>query len=110
MAADQVQFPVPQVERHAASVDAIADSVAQARAAVTEVTMSSQAYGQLCQFLPGLLSPLFDQAVSAMTDATDSLRGTADSLRAAAASAAATDAAAGERVTTAGAPVLDLPL
>ena len=110
MAADRVQFPVPEVERHAGSVDGIADSVGLARAAVTEVTMSSEAYGQLCQFLPGLLSPLFDQAVSAMNDATDSLRGTADHLRAAAASAATTDATAGERVATAGAPLLELPL
>jgi hypothetical protein len=105
-----MQFPVADVERHAGSVDGIADSVLQARAAVTEVTMSSEAYGQLCQFLPGLLSPLFDQAVRAMNDATDSLRGTADNLRAAAASTATSDGRAGERVSGAGAPLHELPL
>ena len=72
--------------------------------------MDAEAYGQLCEFLPGLLNPLFNQAVSAMADATDALRETADNLRAAVVSVAATDATASERVTTAGAPLLDLPL
>ncbi len=110
MAGDEVQFPAPAVERHAGSVDGIADSVLQARAAVTEVTMGTEAYGQLCQFLPTLLNPVFSQAVTALNDATDALRETADNLRAAAAEVTATDARAGEDVTAAGAPRLDLPL
>ncbi|MFI5932010.1 type VII secretion target [Actinoplanes sp. NPDC051494] len=110
MAGDEVRFPAPEVERHAGSVDRIAESVVQARAAVNEVTMDNEAYGQLCQFLPVLLNPVFSQAVSAMNDATDALRETADNLRAAAASVTATDARVDERITGAGAPLLDLPL
>ena len=106
----EVQFPAPAVQRHAGSVDGIADSVLQARAAVNTVVMDAEAYGQLCQFLPGLLNPLFNQAIGAMTEATDALRETADNLRAAVASVTETDATANERVTAAGAPLLDLPL
>jgi uncharacterized protein YukE len=105
--AGEVQFPAPAVTGHAGSVDAIADSVVQARAAVTEVTMSTEAYGQLCQFLPGLLSPVFSQAVSALNDATDSLREIADNLRAVAASVTATDSAVARDV---GSARLELPL
>ncbi|BCJ56039.1 hypothetical protein Asp14428_75140 [Actinoplanes sp. NBRC 14428] len=110
MAGEEIRFPAPAVERHAGSVDGIADSVVRARAAVTEVAMGAEAYGQLCQFLPVLLNPLFDQAIGAMNDATDALRETADNLRAAAASVTATDVKAGGRITSAGAPMLDLPL
>jgi hypothetical protein len=50
-------FPADSVRRHAAAVDAIAADVEQARGAAAEVTMDTQAYGMLCQFLPALLMP-----------------------------------------------------
>ncbi|MEV6597691.1 type VII secretion target [Actinoplanes sp. NPDC051346] len=109
MPGDEIQFPAAAVARHAASVDGIADAVRQARSAVQEVTMDSQAYGQLCQFLPTLLTPLFELAVDALDDADDALRDTAQGLRAVAASTTATDEAAGRRVRTAGA-LPELPL
>ncbi|MFC4069570.1 type VII secretion target [Actinoplanes subglobosus] len=99
-----LRFPAEDVLRHAGSTDAVADAVEQARSAVREVTMDPQAYGQLCQFLPGLLSPIFAEAASALTDTGESLRGTAHHLRAAAASITATDTTAGDSIRDAGRP------
>ncbi|GGQ59220.1 hypothetical protein [Couchioplanes azureus] len=110
MPADGIAFPAAAVEHHAAGVEGVADAVRQARSAVREVTLDSQAYGQLCQFLPGLLSPLFALALDALDDADDALRDTAGNLRAVATSTTATDDAAGRRVRTAGGPGLHLPL
>ncbi|OJF13199.1 type VII secretion target [Couchioplanes caeruleus] len=109
MPADDVRFPAAAVEHHAAGVDGIAEAVGRARSAVHEVTMDTQAYGQLCQFLPNLLSPVFALALDALDDAGDTLRDTADNLRAAAADHTATDNATSRRVRTAGGPLLDLP-
>ena len=110
MTAEAVQFPADAVHRHASTVDGVADAVAHARAAVHELSMDTQAYGQLCQFLPELLSPIFSLAVDALDDNGVALRETADSLRTVAAASTATDASAGRRVQAAGGPLLDLPL
>jgi hypothetical protein len=47
---EYLQFPPAEMRRHAGSVEAIADAVRDARAAVHAVTMDTEAYGQLCQF------------------------------------------------------------
>jgi hypothetical protein len=100
--ADDVQFPAAAVRQHAAGVDGIADAVRLARSAVHETSMDTQAYGQLCQFLPGLLSPLFALATGALGDAGESLQEAADNLRAAAAGTTATDQDAARRLMAAG--------
>lgn len=110
MAGDGIQFPPVAVQQHAGTVDAVADAIRQARSAVHEVTMDTQAYGQLCQFLPGLLSPLFALAIGALDDTDDSLRETAAHLRAVVNSTIATDDQAGRQATAAGRPLPELPL
>jgi Excreted virulence factor EspC, type VII ESX diderm len=99
-----LHFPADDVLHHADSTDAVADAVEQARSAVHEVTMDPQAYGQLCQFLSGLLSPIFAEAASTLADTGESLRETARHLRAAAADFAATDTAAADSIRDAGRP------
>ena len=105
-----LQFPPAEIRRHAGSVDGIADAVQTARGAVHEVTMDTQAYGQLCQFLPAILSPIFSLATGALNDAEDSLRETAGKLRSTVSEATATDESAGRRVRTSGASLPELPL
>ncbi|MFI7540049.1 type VII secretion target [Actinoplanes sp. NPDC049599] len=105
-----LEFPAESVLRHAAAVSDAADRMTQARAAVGEVTMDSQAYGQLCQFLPNLLSPVFDSAVGVMNDAVDALEETALKLRATASDMDATDAGSASRLDHAAGSGLDLPL
>lgn len=94
-----VQVSTATVLRHAAVVDELAAQMATARSAVREVTMSHQAYGELCQFLPGLLSPLFGGAVEVLNGAVDALSETAIKLRAAAGALDATDAGNARQVS-----------
>ncbi|GGK95967.1 type VII secretion target [Mangrovihabitans endophyticus] len=105
-----VQFPADAVLRHATAVSGVSEEMAQARAAVDQVVMDSQAYGQLCQFLPTLLSPLFGDATEAMNDAVDALGETALKLRATASTMTATDTGSAEKLTAAASPTIELPL
>jgi hypothetical protein len=107
---DGVEFPAASVLLHAAAVSEASDQMTQARSAVREVTMDSQAYGQLCQFLPGLLSPLFGSAVEVMNDAVDALGETALKLRATAVDMEAADAGSARRLDHAAGPGFALPL
>jgi hypothetical protein len=111
MAADQVQFPADQVERHAGTVDRVGDAMRTARGAVHEVTMDTEAYGQLCQFLPAILSPVFGLGVDALNSTIDALEETAAKLRTTTTTTRATDMAGAGRVTRAGSgPAIELPL
>jgi hypothetical protein len=112
MAGEVVEFPIGLVRQHAGTVDNVADAVQTARSAVHEVTMDTQAYGQLCQFLPVLLSPVFGLALDALQESMSALHETAGKLRTAAGSTESTDTA---RETTiaqipADHPGLQLPL
>jgi hypothetical protein len=111
--ADRVQFPVHLVEQHAGTVERVAEAVQTARSAVHEVTIDTGAYGQLCQFLPGILSPVFGMGVDALHGAVEALHETATKLRTTAAGTHGTDVASGDRITkagTGGRPAIELPL
>ena len=114
MGADElVQFPIELVRRHAGEVGQVAEAMQTAQSAVHEVSMDSQAYGVLCQFLPALLSPVFDLGVDALRGSVEALHETAAGLRGAAADTAATDATNARAIGAAGrAPgsPLELPL
>jgi hypothetical protein len=105
-----VEFPADAVLRHATAVDEAAEQMGQARSAVREVIMDGRAYGQLCQFLPGLLSPIFDSAADVMTDAVDSLSETALKLRSTSSAMEATDAGSARRISNAAGAGPVLPL
>ena len=105
-----VQFPAEAVLRHADQVNQASNDLATARAAVGAVTMDSEAYGQLCQFLPTLLSPLFSSAANVMNDAVEALGETALNLRKIASDMAATDASNARELNAAAGSGLDLPL
>jgi len=105
-----VKFPAEAVLQHAGAVREASDAMAQARAAAGEVAMDSQAYGQLCQFLPALLSPLFGVATEVMSDAVEALGETALKLRTTASDLTSTDAGSARRLDAAAGPGLDLPL
>ena len=81
MGSDEVRLPVEAVLQHSDSVSAVAAAVLEARAAVAQVSMDSQAYGMLCQFLPGVLSGVFEAAVVAMNGSAEALQETALNLR-----------------------------
>jgi hypothetical protein len=94
----ELRFPGRAVERHAGSVDQVAEAMETARSAVRDVTMDHDAYGMLCQFVPGVLSPVFEAGVDALHGSVDALHETAARLRSTAASMTATDEASGRRI------------
>jgi hypothetical protein len=105
-----VEFPAASVLQHATAVSETSDRMAQAKSAVREVTMDGQVYGQLCQFVPGLLSPIFGSAVEVMTDAVDALGETALKLRATATAMEAADVGSARRLDHAAGSGFVLPL
>ena len=112
VAGEVVEFPISLVTQHAGTVDAVADAVSTARSAVHEVTMDTQAYGLLCQFLPALLSPVFGLALDALHESIGSLQETADKLRMAASNTEVTDTERGTAIAQIPAqhPGMSLPL
>ncbi|GII22659.1 type VII secretion target [Planosporangium mesophilum] len=108
-----VRFPAEVVQHHAGVVEQVSEAVETARSAVREVTMDTQAYGVLCQFLPALLTPVFDLGVDALHSSVDALRETAAKLRTAAENTVGTDVSSAQRIGAAGEsgrPRLELPL
>jgi hypothetical protein len=105
-----VEFPAESIRQHVITVNDVSEQMSLARSAVREVTMDSQAYGQLCQFLPSLLTPLFGGAAEAMSDAVEALAETSLKLRATVLAMEATDAANARALHDAAGPAIDLPL
>jgi hypothetical protein len=94
----ELGFDAAEVYRHAAGIDTTADAVRMARSAVHDVAMDAQAYGQLCQFLPGLLTPLFALASTALARSAGALDETAAKLRDTAGEMRAADTSAARRI------------
>jgi hypothetical protein len=67
---------------HAGAVGRVADAVAQARAAAAHVSLGREAYGQLCQFLPGMLEQTTTAAVDTLAAAVEVARETGGRLQA----------------------------
>lgn len=105
-----MEFPAEAVGNHAGVVSDTSEEIARARTAVGAVTMDSQAYGQFCQFLPTMLSPLFGIATEAMDDAVEALAETALKLHATASDMTATDTGSARGLSAAAATRPDLPL
>jgi hypothetical protein len=66
---------------HAARIEALADEVAQAKAAGNQVQLGAGAYGQLCTIVPMIVGFLQGLVIGGLDDANQSLRHTADQLR-----------------------------
>lgn len=85
----------------------------RARSTVRDVVMDTDAYGQLCQFLPRTLSPIFGLGADALYKTVDALHETAAALRTTASTMSATDIASSRRITKTGegtGPALELLL
>jgi uncharacterized protein YukE len=77
---DGVRVDPEAVRAHGETVREIAAGVDQARAAAAQVYMGREAYGQLCQFLPGMFDETQSAAVDALTEASSALDETATKL------------------------------
>lgn len=91
---DSSQVDPDRLRRHAIAVDEVTVQVSRALDAATHVRLGDSAYGQLCQFVPALLSPLHDTADQVLVHTRDALRESGQAVRDAAAAYQDNDAAA----------------
>lgn len=108
----EIVIPVEAVRRHSVNIDNVAAAVHEARSAAHAVTIETEAYGQICSFLPTLLNPLFALTLSAYVRAEEALQETSVSLRTAAARAEESDKESSRRInaTSHARPRIQLPL
>ena len=78
--ADGYAVVAAELKTHAGSVEQVAGDVETARSAASSVTVDAGAYGQLCSWLPGLITPVQQSAVDALAAAVGALDATAVSL------------------------------
>ena len=81
--ADGFKVAPQELVKHAGAIERIAGQVVTAAQAAQTVRTDSQAYGQLCQFIPSLLAGPGREAAGGLTDAVGALHDTATGLVAA---------------------------
>jgi hypothetical protein len=70
-----------ELRGHAKKLDDLADRLGTALDAARQVSMSDDAYGKICQFLPPLINGLEDQAYDALAAAQNGTSETATKIR-----------------------------
>ena len=78
--ADGYEVVAAELHTHAGSVGQVSAEVDGARSAASAVTLGAEAYGQLCSWLPGLITPVQQSAVDVLAEAAAALDATAVSL------------------------------
>ncbi|GAB2686444.1 hypothetical protein GCM10027271_56430 [Saccharopolyspora gloriosae] len=66
---------------HASHLDALTDRLGTALSAAQEVSMSDEAYGLLCSFLPPIVNPTEEEGVNALKAAREGVEVTAENIR-----------------------------
>ncbi|MCI2415796.1 ESX-1 secretion-associated protein [Saccharopolyspora sp. K220] len=66
---------------HASHLDGLVDRVNTAISAAQTVSMSDDAYGLLCSFLPPIINPMEQDGMDALKAAEEGLSTTADNVR-----------------------------
>ncbi|HEY6424639.1 MAG TPA: type VII secretion target [Pseudonocardiaceae bacterium] len=78
---DQYEVLTEALREHAKKIDGFADRLAQAVDAAREMSLPTDAYGQLCQMLPAMLNPLQDIGVTALDSGARRLDTTATNVK-----------------------------
>ncbi len=82
---------VEALDKHARNLDDRAAAVSEALAAATSVSVSEDAYGIICQFLPPCINPVEDEGINALKAAVECLQEDAQDIRSTAAAYRNTD-------------------
>ncbi|UQU64320.1 ESX-1 secretion-associated protein [Couchioplanes caeruleus] len=98
MTAPEFQVNPASLVEHAGEIDRIGDGISTAADAGHAVQTDAGAYGQLCQFVPGLLNGLQQAMIDGMATAAGSAHETADAVRSVAAAYEGADTAAADRL------------
>jgi uncharacterized protein YukE len=66
---------------HASHIEGLTDRLQTAISAAETVSMSDDAYGLLCSFLPPIINPMEEEGVQALKAASEGLTITAENVR-----------------------------
>jgi hypothetical protein len=66
---------------HASHLDGLTDRLETAISAAQTVSMSDEAYGLLCSFLPPIVNPMEEEGMNALKAAREGVDTTADNVR-----------------------------
>ncbi|MBB5154383.1 type VII secretion target [Saccharopolyspora phatthalungensis] len=72
---------VEELTAHASHLDGLTDRLATAVSAAETVSMSDEAYGLLCSFLPPIVNPMEEEGMNALRAAQEGVSTTADNVR-----------------------------
>ncbi|WP_184451016.1 type VII secretion target, partial [Actinoalloteichus hoggarensis] len=67
---------------HASHLDALTDRLNTAISAAETVSMSDDAYGLICQFLPPIINPMEEEGITALNAAVEGITTSAENVRA----------------------------
>lgn len=77
---DQYGVVTAALQGHAKTLDGYGARLGQAFDAARQVSMPSDAYGEICQFFPVLLDPLQQRGLDALAAAAENMRGVAGKM------------------------------
>lgn len=75
------EVEVEELTAHASHLDGLVDRLTTAVDAAKTVSMSDQAYGVLCSFLPPVVNPMEEEGINALNAAVEGVGHTAENVR-----------------------------
>ncbi|QUH03521.1 ESX-1 secretion-associated protein [Saccharopolyspora erythraea] len=70
-----------ELTAHGSHLDGLTDRLKTAISAAETVSMSDEAYGLLCSFLPPIVNPMEQKGMDALKAASEGVSATADNIR-----------------------------
>lgn len=77
-----IEVVTEELTAHASHLDGLVDRLGTALSAAETVSMSDEAYGLLCSFLPPIINPMEEEGMNALKAASEGVVATADNVRA----------------------------
>lgn len=77
-----IEVVTEELTAHASHLDGLVDRLDTALSAAETVSMSDEAYGLLCSFLPPTINPVEEEGMNALKAASEGVNITADNVRA----------------------------
>jgi len=71
-----------ELRTHASHLDALIDRLSNVTSAANTVSVSDEAYGLLCSFLPPMVNPMEERGIEALRTAVEGVGNTAENVRA----------------------------
>jgi hypothetical protein len=107
---DEVRMPLEAVRAHANTLDTVSADLTTAHGAANQVYLDTEAFGILCQFLPGMFDPVLRATVDGIGKSSSTLTTLGGKLRTAASNSETADTQNAASITSSGNHPVNLPL